>query len=81
MVTSWPVHQYDPEARLIVVDVKKEMGDRKADLTQMAYYMEKDVRVSISECIHGTSSSHSLFLAFFCPTGENSASVQGPGEV
>lgn len=65
MVTSWPVHQYDPEARLIVVDVKKEMGDRKADLTQMAYYMEKDVRVSISECTHGTSSSHSLFLAFF----------------
>lgn len=67
MVTSWPVHQYDPEARLIVVDVKKEMGDRKADLTQMAYYMEKDVRVSISECTHGTSSSHLLFLSFFVP--------------
>lgn len=28
---------------MIVVDVKKEIGDRKADLTQMAYYMEKDV--------------------------------------
>lgn len=31
---------------MIVVDVKKEIGDRKADLTQMAYYMEKDVRVN-----------------------------------
>ncbi|XP_071337351.1 epithelial cell adhesion molecule [Trachinotus anak] len=37
--------QYDPEARLIVVDVKKPMGNRKSDLTQMAYYMEKDVKV------------------------------------
>ncbi|XP_071780892.2 epithelial cell adhesion molecule [Centroberyx gerrardi] len=37
--------QYDPDARLIVVDVKKEKGDRKNDLTQMAYYMEKDVKV------------------------------------
>jgi len=37
--------QYDPEARLIVVDVKKAEGDRKADLSQMAYYMEKDVKV------------------------------------
>ncbi|KAM7385103.1 hypothetical protein PAMP_001200 [Pampus punctatissimus] len=36
---------YDPKARLIVVDVKKPMGDRKSDLTHMAYYMEKDVKV------------------------------------
>lgn len=37
------VLQYDPDARMIVVDVKKPMGDRKSDLTHMAYYMEKDV--------------------------------------
>ncbi|XP_023281446.1 epithelial cell adhesion molecule [Seriola lalandi dorsalis] len=37
--------EYDPEARMIVVDVKKPMGERKSDLTQMAYYMEKDVKV------------------------------------
>uniref|UniRef100_A0A674N549 Epithelial cell adhesion molecule n=1 Tax=Takifugu rubripes TaxID=31033 RepID=A0A674N549_TAKRU len=37
--------QYDPDARMIVVDVKKEIGDRTVDLTQMAYYMEKDVKV------------------------------------
>ncbi|XP_041722874.1 tumor-associated calcium signal transducer 2 [Coregonus clupeaformis] len=37
--------QYDPKARLIVVDVQKEKGDRKADLSRMAYYMEKDVKV------------------------------------
>ncbi|XP_035519997.1 epithelial cell adhesion molecule [Morone saxatilis] len=37
--------QYDPEARLIVVDVKKEIGERQTDLTHMAYYMEKDVKV------------------------------------
>lgn len=35
--------QYDPDSRMIVVDVKKEMGNRKSDLTHMAYYMEKDV--------------------------------------
>lgn len=45
-----PVLQYDPDARMIVVDVKKEIGDRKADLTQMAYYMEKDVRDQRSKC-------------------------------
>lgn len=43
---------------MIVVDVKKEIGDRKADLTQMAYYMEKDVCANISKCTNGTSSSH-----------------------
>lgn len=37
--------EYDPDARLIVVDVKKPIGDRKSDLTHMAYYMEKDVKV------------------------------------
>ncbi|XP_056148049.1 epithelial cell adhesion molecule [Lampris incognitus] len=37
--------QYDPDNNLIVVDVKKERGNRKSDLTRMAYYMEKDVKV------------------------------------
>ncbi|KAG7492491.1 hypothetical protein MATL_G00015170 [Megalops atlanticus] len=37
--------QYDKNARLIVVDVKKDIGDRKEDLSRMAYYMEKDVKV------------------------------------
>lgn len=37
--------QYDPDARMIVVDVNKEKGDRSYDLTKMAYYMEKDVKV------------------------------------
>lgn len=37
--------KYDPKARMIVVDVKKPKGDRVNDLTQMAYYMEKDVKV------------------------------------
>jgi len=37
--------EYDPKARMIVVDVQKPRGDRKTDLTHMAYYMEKDVKV------------------------------------
>ncbi|XP_022047779.2 epithelial cell adhesion molecule [Acanthochromis polyacanthus] len=37
--------EYDPDARLIVVDVKKPMNDRTVDLANMAYYMEKDVKV------------------------------------
>ncbi|XP_037126982.1 epithelial cell adhesion molecule [Syngnathus acus] len=37
--------EYDPDSRMIVVDVKKPMGERKSDLTNMAYYMEKDVKV------------------------------------
>ncbi|XP_019942719.2 epithelial cell adhesion molecule [Paralichthys olivaceus] len=37
--------KYDPKARMIVVDVKKPKGERKSDLTHMAYYMEKDVKV------------------------------------
>lgn len=37
--------QYDPDARMIVIDVNKEKGDRTYDLSTMAYYMEKDVKV------------------------------------
>ncbi|XP_076017079.1 epithelial cell adhesion molecule [Genypterus blacodes] len=37
--------EYDADARLIVVDVKKPMGERKSDLTHLAYYMEKDVKI------------------------------------
>lgn len=37
--------QYDPAARLIVVDVKKPIGDRTNDLSLMSYYMEKDIKV------------------------------------
>lgn len=83
MVNYCPVLQYDPNARLIVVDVKKEIGDRKTDVTQMAYYMEKDVRVNVTEPTKRELSSPDLFstLFRFCSTGESSASVQEPGEV
>lgn len=37
--------EYDPEGRLIVVDVKKAKGERATDISKMAYYMEKDVKV------------------------------------
>lgn len=37
--------QYDPDARLLIVDVEQPKGQRKSDLTDMAYYMEKDVKV------------------------------------
>ncbi|KAL6101565.1 tacstd2 [Pungitius sinensis] len=37
--------EYDADARMIVVDVKKDKGERKTDLANMAYYMEKDVKV------------------------------------
>ncbi|KAM3863137.1 epithelial cell adhesion molecule [Diretmus argenteus] len=37
--------QYDADSRMIVVDVKKEKGERKTDLSRMAYYMEKDVKI------------------------------------
>lgn len=37
--------EYDANARKIVVDVKKEKGERATDLASMAYYMEKDVKV------------------------------------
>uniref|UniRef100_A0A3P9CQ65 Epithelial cell adhesion molecule n=1 Tax=Maylandia zebra TaxID=106582 RepID=A0A3P9CQ65_9CICH len=36
--------QYDPDARMIVVDVTKPKGERISDLSRMAYYMEKDVK-------------------------------------
>jgi len=36
--------EYDPKARMIVVDVNKEKGERKSDLAHMTYYMEKDVK-------------------------------------
>lgn len=37
--------QYDKNGRLIVVDVKKDIGKPLPDLSRMAYYMEKDVRL------------------------------------
>ncbi|KAM9804021.1 epithelial cell adhesion molecule [Neosynchiropus ocellatus] len=37
--------EYDPKSNRIVVDVKKKKGERKTDLAQMAYYMEKDIKV------------------------------------
>uniref|UniRef100_A0A3B4CAL2 Thyroglobulin type-1 domain-containing protein n=1 Tax=Pygocentrus nattereri TaxID=42514 RepID=A0A3B4CAL2_PYGNA len=38
--------EYDKDSRLIVVDVKKNIGqDRDIDLSRMAYYMEKDVKI------------------------------------
>ncbi|XP_068570054.1 epithelial cell adhesion molecule [Cebidichthys violaceus] len=37
--------EYDADSRTIVVDVKKAKGERQTDLSQMAYYMEKDVKV------------------------------------
>ncbi|XP_036403247.1 epithelial cell adhesion molecule [Megalops cyprinoides] len=36
---------YDKDGRLIVVDVKKDKNDKTQDLSRMAYYMEKDVKV------------------------------------
>ncbi|XP_077470197.1 epithelial cell adhesion molecule isoform X2 [Stigmatopora argus] len=36
---------YDADSRMIVVDVKKPKGERKSDLTKLAYYMEKDIKV------------------------------------
>lgn len=41
-----PLHpQYDKDGRLIVVDIKKDIGARVPDLSLMTYYMEKDVRL------------------------------------
>ncbi|CAL8362203.1 unnamed protein product [Boreogadus saida] len=37
--------QYDADGRRIIVDVKKPIGDRTTDLSRLAYYMEKDVKV------------------------------------
>ncbi|XP_064173460.1 epithelial cell adhesion molecule [Anguilla rostrata] len=36
---------YDKDARLIVLDIKKDKADKDKDLSKMAYYMEKDVKV------------------------------------
>lgn len=36
--------QYDPEGRMVVVDVKKDIGNRKDDLTRVGWYMEKDIK-------------------------------------
>ncbi|XP_026134924.1 tumor-associated calcium signal transducer 2-like isoform X2 [Carassius auratus] len=38
--------QYDKDGRLIVVDVKKEKGERVPDLSLMTYYMEKDIKIT-----------------------------------
>lgn len=37
--------QYDKDGRLIVVDVKKDIGERVTDLSLMTYYMEKDIKI------------------------------------
>ncbi|KAK7148201.1 hypothetical protein R3I93_012502 [Phoxinus phoxinus] len=37
--------QYDKDGRLIVVDIKKKIGESLPDLSRMAYYMEKDIKV------------------------------------
>ncbi|KAK9964116.1 hypothetical protein ABG768_005315 [Culter alburnus] len=37
--------KYDKDGRLIVVDIKKDIGARVPDLSLMTYYMEKDVKV------------------------------------
>lgn len=37
--------KYDKDARLIVVTVNKTIGERGTDLSKMAYYMEKDIKV------------------------------------
>ncbi|KAF5900201.1 epithelial cell adhesion molecule, partial [Clarias magur] len=36
--------QYDPDGRVIVVDIQKKKGERGTDLPTMAYYCEKDVK-------------------------------------
>lgn len=71
---------------MIVVDVKKEIGDRTNDVTQMAYYMEKDVCLNVTKPTKkGPFSPHLLSTlseyVFFFPAGENSAPVQEPGKV
>ncbi|KAM4598872.1 epithelial cell adhesion molecule [Fundulus diaphanus] len=37
--------QYDPDGRYIVADVKKDKTDRTINLGDLAYYMEKDLKV------------------------------------
>jgi len=36
--------QYDKDARMIVVDIKKDKEDTKEDLTRVGWYMEKDIK-------------------------------------
>ncbi|XP_031435043.1 epithelial cell adhesion molecule isoform X2 [Clupea harengus] len=36
--------QYDKDARMIIVDVKKDKDDTKEDLTRVGWYMEKDIK-------------------------------------
>ncbi|KAL4641213.1 epithelial cell adhesion molecule-like [Arapaima gigas] len=36
--------KYDEQANLMVVDIKKDIGDRTQDLSHMAYYLMKDVK-------------------------------------
>ncbi|XP_008428615.1 epithelial cell adhesion molecule [Poecilia reticulata] len=38
--------QYDPDGRYIVIDIEKPKGERATDIGTMAYYMEKDLKVS-----------------------------------
>ena len=57
--------QYDPDARKIIVDVQKVKGDRKADLSRMAYYMEKDVSHDPSLCCF-TSVMHIMVSLGIC---------------
>ncbi|XP_061084810.1 epithelial cell adhesion molecule [Conger conger] len=45
--------QYDKDARLIVLDLKKEKDDKEKDLSGIAYYMEKDVKQK--SLFHGDS--------------------------
>lgn len=42
LLLRWSL-QYDPEGRMVVVDVKKDIGNRGDDLTRVGWYMEKDV--------------------------------------
>ncbi|XP_056128410.1 epithelial cell adhesion molecule [Rhinichthys klamathensis goyatoka] len=37
--------QYDKDGRLLIVDVKKTVGQPTPDLSLMTYYMEKDIKV------------------------------------
>lgn len=50
-----------------MVDVKKEIGDRNNDVTQMAYYMEKDVRVNVTPRTKRGTSSPDLVCFVFVP--------------
>ncbi|KAL2083774.1 hypothetical protein ACEWY4_021547 [Coilia grayii] len=36
--------EYDKDSRMVIVDVKKEIGDRKIDLAPFGWYIEKDIK-------------------------------------